>query len=91
MNDAINRVFTKSRPSHKREVKDSIHLEHCLALARRLRQNGFAERIVFASANKNDYGPAVGTQPHADLQADFAAVQMTYFERLSLGIAHLGI
>src|SRR5262249_18392722 len=27
---AIERVFTKTCPSHKREVKDSIHLEHCL-------------------------------------------------------------
>jgi hypothetical protein len=88
---ALLRVFTRTRPSQRREVKDSLHLEHCLALARRLRQNGFAEEIVFASANKNDYGPAVGTQPHPELQADFVAIQMLYFESLSRGIAHLGI
>lgn len=44
---AITRVFAKMRPSHKREVKDSIHFEHCLELANRLRQNGFAESILF--------------------------------------------
>ena len=37
-----------ARPSHKREVRDSIHLEHCLELARRVRLNGFAEEIIFA-------------------------------------------
>jgi len=86
---AINRVFARTRPSHKREVKDSIHLEHCLALARRLQHHGFADPIIFTSANRNDYGPAVGMQPHPDLQADFAGV--AYFERLSAAIAHLGI
>jgi hypothetical protein len=91
VNAAVQRVFDKRRPSHKREVKDSIHLEHCLELARRIRLQGFAEQIIFASANKNDYGPAVAQQPHADLQRDFSAVNMTYFESLGDAIAHLGI
>ena len=91
VNSAVDRVFQRRRPSHKREVKDSIHLEHCLELARRIRQNGFAEDIVFASANRNDYGPAVAQQPHAQLQPDFAAVQMTYFDSLASAIAHLSI
>ncbi len=88
---AVQRVFDRTRPSHKREIKDSIHLEHCLELARRVRANGFAEDIVFASANKNDYGPAIAHQPHADLQAAFGTVQMSYYESLGAAIAHLGI
>lgn len=91
VNAAVQRVFDKRRPSHKREVKDSIHLEHCLELARRIRRAGFTEKIVFASANKNDYGPVVAQQPHPDLQVDFAAVKMTYFDSLGNAIAHLGI
>lgn len=88
---AVQRVFERRRPSHKREVKDSIHLEHCLELARRVRPQGFAEQILFASANKNDYGPAVAQQPHAELQQAFAAVQMSYFDSLGDAIGHLGI
>ena len=50
VNAAVQRVFDRRRPSHKREVKDSIHLEHCLELcatdsARRVRgTNHFRER-----------------------------------------------
>jgi len=91
VNAAVQRVFDKRRPSHKREIKDSIHLEHCLELARKIRREGFAEKIVFASANKNDYGPMVAQQPHPDFQVDFTAVNMTYFDSLGNAIAHLGI
>jgi hypothetical protein len=91
VNAAVQRVFDRSRPSHKRQVKDSIHLEHCLELARQVRKGGFAEVIIFVSANKDDYGPATAQRPHADLQADFAAVNMSYCDRLSAAIAYLGI
>jgi hypothetical protein len=91
VNAAVQRVFDKRRPSQKREVKDSIHLEHCLELARQARVNGFVEEILFASANTNDYGPAVAQQPHVDLRHDFAAVQMSYHESLGAAVAHLGI
>lgn len=91
VDSAVDRVFQRRRPSHKRELKDSIHLEHCLELARRIRQNGFTEEIVFASANSNNYGPAVAQQPHAQLQPDFATFRMSYFDSLALAIAHLGI
>ena len=49
---AIDRVFAKTRPSHKREIKDSFHLEHCLELAMRLRSARYGAAIVFVSANK---------------------------------------
>lgn len=88
---AVQRVFDRSRPSHKREVKDSIHLEHCLELARRVRHGGFAEEIIFVSANKSDYGPAVAQQPHADLQPAFGDVNMSYYDGLDDAIADLGI
>jgi hypothetical protein len=91
VNAAIQRVFDRRRPSHKREVKDSIHLEHCLELARRVRLNGFTDQIIFASANKNDYGPAVAQQPHPELQPDFATVHMDYCDSLGDAIARLGI
>jgi hypothetical protein len=92
VNAAVQRVFDKRRPSHKREVKDSIHLEHCLELSRRIRLNGFAELILFVSANKKDHGPAVANnQPHVELQPDFAAVRMDYFDSLGSAIAHLGL
>jgi hypothetical protein len=91
VNAAVQRVFDRTRPSHKREIKDSIHLEHCLELARRVRDDGFAEEIFFASANKNDYGPAVAHQPHADLQSAFDAVHMSYCDSLGAAIARLGI
>jgi len=91
VNAAVQRVFDRRRPSHRREVKDSLHLEHCLDLARRVRQLGFADPILFVSANRNDYGPAVGHQPHPEMQSEFAAVPMTYHESLGGAIAQLGI
>jgi hypothetical protein len=48
---ALSRVMDRQRPSHKGQIKDSIHLE----LSRQLSQAGFSEPIVFVSGNKADF------------------------------------
>ena len=52
---AMLRVLERRRPSHNGMIKDSLNLEHYLALVRLLRQSGFTERCLFVSANKADF------------------------------------
>ena len=40
---AIDRVKQKRRPSHKKEIKDSIHLEHYLEISRQLHAAGYTQ------------------------------------------------
>jgi hypothetical protein len=52
---AVQRLINKDRPSHKKEMKDSMNMEQCLELSRRLQINGFAKSRVWVSSNTNDF------------------------------------
>jgi hypothetical protein len=80
---AVARLIDKRRPSHKKEIKDSMNLEQSLELCSRLRTSGFAHRAAFISSNTNDYAMSPTTpRLHADLQPEFAAVSLEYFPSL---------
>ncbi len=87
---ALSRVMDRQRPSHKGQIKDSIHLEHYLELSRQLSQAGFSEPILFVSGNKADFwdGPP---QLHRDLRDEFAAAGLQFFGKLEAALGRLGI
>lgn len=87
---AIQRLINKDRPSHKKEMKDSLNLEQCLELSRRLHLAGFAKSRVWVSSNTNDFAQtATSAHLHADLQGDFTAVGLKYFTSLRAALGHL--
>jgi len=76
---AVERVIGKRRPSHKKEMKDSMNLEQMLALARLLSESvPFPHPIVFVSSNTKDFAAANGIDIHPDLKADFDTAGLLY-------------
>ncbi len=90
---ALDRVKQKRRPSHKKEIKDSIHLEHYQELARQLNAAGFAQPVIFVSTNGADFWTNTNTPqyPHVDLRADMKAVNLLFYGRLEYALKHLQI
>jgi hypothetical protein len=90
---ALDRVKQKRRPSHKKEVKDSIHLEHYLEMSRQLHASGFTRPTFFVSTNAADFWTDKNTPayPHVDLRAELAAVNLTFYGRLEFALRHLQI
>jgi hypothetical protein len=86
---ALHRLIDKIRPSHRKEVKDSMNLEQCLELSRRLQTAGFPRSRVWISSNTNDFAQPNSSQVHADLQADFAAAGLQYFTSLRAALGRL--
>ena len=79
----IARLVGKRRPSHKKEVKDSMNLEQYLEVSRRL--SGLSPPVarVFVSSNTNDFATApTSTDLHPELQADFSSASLEYFTSL---------
>jgi len=74
---AVARLIAKRRPSHRKEMKDSMNLEQCLELTAQLRAVGFTRSLVFVSSNTNDF--AEGSRLHPDLKDDFDAGSLEYF------------
>lgn len=80
---AVVRLINKTRPSHKKEMKDSLNLEQCLELSRRLQNAGFVKSRVWVSSNTNDFAQgSTSTQLHSELQGDFTAAGIKYFTSL---------
>lgn len=88
---ALDRVMSRRRPSHKNEIKDSIHWEHYLELSRRLSQAGHAQLRIFVSANKSDFW--FGNQPslHPDLDQEASEAGLKFFGRLDEALREMGI
>lgn len=86
---AVVRVINKSRPSHKKEVKDSMNLEQCLELSRRLQNAEFTRSRIWVSSNINDFAGQSGTQIHPDLEVDITTAGLKYFTSLQAALAHL--
>src|SRR5271157_1808821 len=90
LNRAVARLIAKRRPSHKKEIKDSMNMEQSLELCSQLRNSGFTHPAVFISSNTNDYAAAAtSSQLHNDLQAEFAAVSLEYFPSLRAAFGSL--
>jgi hypothetical protein len=88
---AVRRVLAKRRPSQDGHLKDSIHFEHYLQLARRLRAAGFAEECVFVSKNRKDFWNGPQPSIHPDLAPETAdpAVRIRFFGSIEAAIGHL--
>jgi hypothetical protein len=90
LNRAVARLIAKRRPSHKKEIKDSMNIEQILEFCSQLRNAGFANHIVLISSNTNDYAMApTSSQLHNDLQADFAALSLEYFPSFRAAVGSL--
>jgi hypothetical protein len=87
---AVTRLINKTRPSHKKEMKDSMNMEQCLELSRRLQSQGFPRSRVWVSSNTNDFAQeSTSSQLHSDLQIDFTAAGLKYFASLRATLGHL--
>ncbi len=76
---AVGRVIAKKRPSHAKEIKDSMNLEQTLELCRRLNSAGFDHPRYLVSSNTHDFAASSSsTTLHPDLQQEFAAVGLEY-------------
>jgi hypothetical protein len=89
---ALERLMEKRRPSHSKEIKDSIHLEHYLEICRQLRQAHFAPRCFMVSANKSDFWKDKDTPIiHPDLDDDLRSVGLQFYGKLDAAVGQLGI
>jgi PIN domain len=90
---ALDRVKQKRRPSHRKEIKDSIHLEHYQELARQLSATGFAQPVIFVSTNGADFWTDTNTPqfPHVDLRAELRAAALIFYGKLEYALRHLQI
>jgi hypothetical protein len=88
---AVQRVMAKRRPSHDGHLKDSVHFEHYLELARQLRAAGIAEECVFVSKNRKDFWDDQKPSIHPDLAPEIAdhAVRMSFFGSIEAAIGYL--
>lgn len=90
LNRAVARLVAKRRPSHNKEIKDSMNLEQSLEFCTRLRNAGFSLSATFISSNTKDYADTpASAQVHSDLDADFAAVSLEYFPNLRSAVGPL--
>jgi hypothetical protein len=90
---AVDRVKAKRRPSHNKQVKDSIHLEHYLEFSRQLVNAGHVQSRFFVSTNSSDFWAEKGQpeNPHAELVDDLNAAGLQFRGRLPLVMTALGI
>ncbi len=86
---AVARLIHKTRPSHKKEMKDSMNLEQCLELSRRLENAGFPNSRVWVSSNTNDFALANSSDLHTDLQGDFTSSGLKYFTSIRAALNQL--
>ncbi|MDB5310831.1 MAG: hypothetical protein JWO38_5033 [Gemmataceae bacterium] len=90
---AIERVKKKQRPSHNKQVKDSIHLETYLQFSRQLRDKGHTAGRFFLSTNASDFWhETYGAKgAHSELANDMNDAGLTFLGRLPIVMKALGI
>ena len=88
-NAALDRVVAKRRPSHKKDVKDSYILEHCLVVARELGGTTFQKRMLFVSSNTKDFADPGSTAVHTDLASDFATAGLGFAGTIAIAVEQL--
>jgi hypothetical protein len=88
---AFQRVLDKRRPSHNKEIKDSINFEQCLAVTAELRVQGYAGHCVFASSNTKDFAGQSSSRIHPDLEAETMPIQLEYANDFTSALRSLKI
>jgi hypothetical protein len=87
---AVHRLINKFRPSHKKEMKDSMNMEQCLELSSRLENAGFPRSRVWVRSNTNDFAQtSTSSQLHPDLQGVFTTARLKYYTSLRAALGHL--
>ena len=86
---AVSRLVHKRRPSHKKEIKDSMNLEQTLELSRRLRAATLVSDCVFVSSNTGDFAAPESASVHPDLAAEFNDAGLSYFPSLTAAVGNL--
>jgi hypothetical protein len=80
LDEAVKRLIAKTRPSHNKEMKDSMNLEQVLELSRQLKNQGFSPDRVFISSNTADFAEtSSSSKVHPDLEVDFLKAGLKYF------------
>jgi hypothetical protein len=79
---ALRRLVEKRRPSHNKEIKDSLNLEQALELSRLLHERPFGPPRIFVSSNTRDFARADGRRVHEDLEAEFGEAGLSYSNSL---------
>lgn len=69
-------LFNAPSARGKSESKDCVIIEHFLKLIRRLRNEGYSEKIAFSSSNSKDYGDAPKIK--SPLDVDFNDLGIDY-------------
>lgn len=88
---AVQRVIDKKRPSHEKEIKESMNLEQCLELSRQLLAAGSIPTRIWLSSNTNDFAHAANSDRlHRDLKDEFTAAGLEYFTSLRAALGQLG-
>lgn len=76
---AVTRLIAKRRPSHDRQMKDSMNLEQALELSRRLQAASSPSPRVFISSNTRDFADSpTNSEVHIDLREDFTTAGLEY-------------
>lgn len=89
---ALQRVKRKTRPSHNRQIKDSINFETYLEFSRSLKAEAFSPPVLFVNTNSSDFWEDKGKlQPHAELIDDLTAADLCFFGKLPPALGHLGL
>ena len=87
---AVARLVKKRRPSHKKEMKDSMNLEQAIELCQQLTAAGFTRARGVVSSNVNDFsGGANDPALHTDLRDEFAKVGLEYFTSFEATVGEL--
>lgn len=86
---ALVRLVSKARPSHKKEIKDSMNLEQSLELSRLLRDTPLGFDCVFVSSNTNDFANPKSVKLHSELVEEFADARLSYFPSLGAAVGSL--
>jgi hypothetical protein len=90
---AFDRVRTARTPSRKgkENMKDCTVIETYLDFVGAFRNEGGAAKVVFVSANTNDYAGDVGAVLKPDLAAEFATFKLEYEPNLAAAEHALGL
>lgn len=90
---AHRRMMQRATPARqgKDSFKDCLVVETYLAVAAELRTKGYAGQIIFASSNTAEFVERPGSQLHADIAQEFAAVGIDYTRALHEAAYRLGL
>lgn len=86
---ATTRLIDKRPPCQNKEMKDSMNIEQCLELSRRLGDSGFRLSRIWVSSNTRDFAERSSPKLHPDLVGEFSAAGLDYVTSFQAAIGRL--